>query len=131
MLDLKKNVLKPFSEKNALLYDQGSHARCFFLSGALSRVTYTSCRPPIGTGGPEVQMLCARWPLCLKGAVLTQLPQEPVQRGRGWETWAEGGSRIQSARMNPPVQDSSDHGWSVPFTSTCIADQHKAKLGLL
>lgn len=50
-----------------------------------------------------------------EGAVLTQLPQEPVQRGR----------------MNPPVQDSSDHGWSVPFTSTCIADQHKAKLGLL
>lgn len=55
----KKNVLKLFLEKNVLLYDQGSHARCFFLSGALSRVTYTSCRPPIGTGGPEVQMLCA------------------------------------------------------------------------
>lgn len=61
--------------------------------------------------------------------MLTQLSQEPVQRGLEWEAWAEGGSRIQSARMNPPVQDNSDHGWHVPFTSTCIADPAQGKAG--
>lgn len=105
----KKCILKPFSEKNALLYNQGSHSRWFFLSGAHRRATYTSCRLPIGTGGPEVQVLCAAMP---EGTVLTQLPQEPVQRGLEWEAWAEGGSRMQSACMNPPAEDSSDHGWS-------------------